>query len=299
MLKKILNSPERITYSRLREVCELHVAEVYAKVRLADVLPIEGSGLSQALYEFALQAHYDFVVTGRDQVPLFALEFDGPQHGHSPQSERDAKKDELSSRFGLPLLRIRAEDLCRTEWQLDRLTELIERWFDNHSKLVAGDCHMELNPMCPLCGGEMTRKRGKYGPFLSCVRYPDCTGSCDLPGTPASLNASVWKKVLIAGSICAAVVVVLLLKFQFGTPQDDGQQPPSGVTRPAVAGTRSLMTLSEKRAYVSTLKESDYPACPQCGKRMVLRRNGKSGEPFFGCSDYPRCRDTRDVSYPK
>ena len=40
MLKRMLNSPERITYARLREVCELHVAEVYAKVRLADVLPI-------------------------------------------------------------------------------------------------------------------------------------------------------------------------------------------------------------------------------------------------------------------
>ena len=68
MLKKMLNSPERITYARLREVCELHVAEVYAKVRLADVLPIEGSGLSQAFYEFALQAHYDFVVTGSSSV---------------------------------------------------------------------------------------------------------------------------------------------------------------------------------------------------------------------------------------
>ena len=26
MLKRMLNSPERITYARLREVCELHIA---------------------------------------------------------------------------------------------------------------------------------------------------------------------------------------------------------------------------------------------------------------------------------
>lgn len=298
MLKRILNSPERITYARLREVCELHVAEVYAKVRLADVLPIEGSGVSQAYFEFALQAHYDFVVTGRDQAPLFALEFDGPQHGHSPQSERDAKKDELSGRFGLPLLRIRAEDLCRTEWQLDRLTELIQQWFDDHTKLVAGDSRMELKPKCPLCRSEMVERYGKYGRFLGCSQYPSCTGTCELPRPPNSFNASVWKKGLIAGSICAAVVAVLLLTFQFGTPQGGGQQPFSGA-KPATAGTRSSMTLEEKRAYVSALKQSDYPACPQCGKRMVLRRNGQTGEPFFGCSDYPRCRDTRDVSYPK
>jgi len=48
MLKRMLNSPERITYSRLREVCVRHAAEVYSKVRLADVLPIEGSGLPEA-----------------------------------------------------------------------------------------------------------------------------------------------------------------------------------------------------------------------------------------------------------
>lgn len=300
MLKKVLNSPERITYARLREVCELHVAEVYAKVRLADVLPIEGSGLSQAFYEFALQAHYDFVVTGRDQVPLFALEFDGPQHGHSPQSERDAKKDELSQRFGLTLLRIRAEDLCRTEWQLDRLTELITRWFDEQTKLVPGDRHMELQPKCPLCGGEMMRKRGKYGPFLSCVRYPACSGACELPGTPNSFKTPVWKTVLITSSICAAVAVVLFLKFPFGTPQDSGQQPlPVAAKRPAEARPRSSMTLAEKQAHVSALKPSAYPACPKCGKLMVLRKNGQSGEPFFGCSDYPRCRDTRDIQYPR
>lgn len=295
MLKKMLNSPERITYARLREVCELHVAEVYAKVRLADVLPIEDSGLSQAFYEFALQAHYDFVVTGRDQVPLFALEFDGPQHAHSPQFERDAKKDELSRRFGLPLLRIRAEDLCRTESQLDRLTELIAQWFDEHNKLAAGDRHMELNPKCPLCGGEMVRKRGKYGPFLSCLRYPDCTGSCDLPGARDSLNALVWKRVLIAGSICATIAVVLFLRF--GTPQGGGQ--PSETTKSTINNKQSSMTLEERRAYAAAVKESDFPACPQCGKQMTLRHNGKTGEPFFGCSDFPRCRATRDIQYPR
>lgn len=299
MLKRVLNSPERITYARLREVCELHVAQVHAKIRLADVLPIEGSGLSQVLYEFALQSHYDFVVTGRDQVPLFALEFDGPQHDQSPQYERDAKKDELSKRFGLPLLRIRAEDLCRTEWQLDRLTEKIKQWFDDHTKSVTGERDMELKPKCPLCGGEMVRKPSKYGPFLSCVRYPACSGACDLPGAPNHVNATVGRKRLIAGSIGAAVVVVLLFKFLTGTPQGRDQQPRGAETRLATPGRQSLMTLSEKRAYASALNPSDYPACPLCGKRMVLRHNKQSGEPFFGCSDYPRCRDTRDVQYPK
>ncbi|HUT18735.1 MAG TPA: topoisomerase DNA-binding C4 zinc finger domain-containing protein [Anaerolineae bacterium] len=27
---------------------------------------------------------------------------------------------------------------------------------------------------CPLCGGRMRERQGKYGPFLGCEEYPDC-----------------------------------------------------------------------------------------------------------------------------
>ena len=35
--------------------------------------------------------------------------------------------------------------------------------------------------------------------------------------------------------------------------------------------------------------------CPKCGARMV-KRNGRYG-PFYGCSNYPRCRGTRSIYY--
>jgi restriction system protein len=41
------------------------------------------------------------------------------------------------------------------------------------------------------------------------------------------------------------------------------------------------------------------PACPQCGKAMVLRsakRGGQSGSQFWGCSAFPSCRGTRAKS---
>ena len=37
----------------------------------------------------------------------------------------------------------------------------------------------------------------------------------------------------------------------------------------------------------------DAPVC-QCGKPMMLRK-GRNGD-FYGCSDYPRCRRTREVN---
>lgn len=30
---------------------------------------------------------------------------------------------------------------------------------------------------CPLCGGNMYIREGKYGEFLGCANYPDCKGT--------------------------------------------------------------------------------------------------------------------------
>src|SRR5688500_11152279 len=37
----------------------------------------------------------------------------------------------------------------------------------------------------------------------------------------------------------------------------------------------------------------DNLACPTCGAVMTLRHNRQTGEPFLGCSRFPRCRGTR------
>lgn len=128
-LKRILNSPETSTFDRLRSACCRNNADVFAKVRVADVLPIENSGVSQTLYGFALRSHFDFVIGDADKRPLFAVEFDGAGHGVSVQVERDRKKDELCERFELPLLRVNSEYLNRTYRNLDLLTWFVECWF--------------------------------------------------------------------------------------------------------------------------------------------------------------------------
>ena len=35
------------------------------------------------------------------------------------------------------------------------------------------------------------------------------------------------------------------------------------------------------------------PACPQCSVPMVRRSNRRTGQPFWGCTEYPRCKGTR------
>ena len=30
--------------------------------------------------------------------------------------------------------------------------------------------------------------------------------------------------------------------------------------------------------------------CPNCSAKMVIRKNSKNGNEFFGCSNFPKCR---------
>src|SRR6185503_17574285 len=77
MHKRLLNKSESVVDHKLAAVCKEWSARVHNKVRIADVLFIEDSGISGNDYSFALKSHFDFVVTDADYLPLFAVEFDG------------------------------------------------------------------------------------------------------------------------------------------------------------------------------------------------------------------------------
>jgi DNA topoisomerase I len=38
------------------------------------------------------------------------------------------------------------------------------------------DPDFDWSQPCPICGGEMKVRHGKYGPFLGCLKYPECRG---------------------------------------------------------------------------------------------------------------------------
>lgn len=40
----------------------------------------------------------------------------------------------------------------------------------------------------------------------------------------------------------------------------------------------------------TTRKKSDVTKCPRCGSKMLARCNRKTGQTFYGCSRYPKCR---------
>lgn len=43
----------------------------------------------------------------------------------------------------------------------------------------------------------------------------------------------------------------------------------------------------------------NVPDCPLCNRPMVLRFNGHTNEPFFGCARFPRCKHTQPIGLGK
>jgi len=150
MLKRLLNRSEEITSQKLEQVAREWSARTFAKVRLADLLPISGSGITDAAYRYALQAHFDFVVTDNDYNPLFAVEYDGPSHRSPVQWSRDELKDHLCRVFELPLLRINARYLRPVANGLDVLAWCTHTWFSTRVVIEAERSgRIEPGEVCP------------------------------------------------------------------------------------------------------------------------------------------------------
>lgn len=126
---KFLNTYEIVTYDKIKAAADKYGANVFSKVRLRDVLPVDDSGISTYEYNYALKAHVDFLVTNSMQEPQFCVEFDGPSHRQPEQVKRDLIKNRLFERFDMPYLRIKSNYLEDRFRGLDLLTYFVEVWF--------------------------------------------------------------------------------------------------------------------------------------------------------------------------
>lgn len=43
------------------------------------------------------------------------------------------------------------------------------------------------------------------------------------------------------------------------------------------------------------IRTKPEPYCPDCGAKMVLRTRRYDGVKFWGCTQYPECRGTRNI----
>ena len=163
--------------------------------------------------------------------------------------------------------------------------------FDAEGKPVLSSQATEYS--CEKCGSPMVLRQGPRGPFLGCSAYPKCKNivNVDAEGKPV--------KPIDTGVVCEKCGSPMHIKRSFrGSFLGCSGYPSCRSTKPLPEELKEKLKAED--AAVPEKKKSvavDAPAdikCPECDGPMKLRP-GRWGKFFYGCSNYPKCKGTRQA----
>jgi len=121
---------------------------------------------------------------------------------------------------------------------------------------------------CPICGGPMIIKLGKNGKFMSCEKFPDCTGARMIDGKELAGPKET-------GELCPECKTGKLLEREgrFGKFIACSNYPKC----------KFIKNDENAKPNGSGVK------CPTCKDGEIVERRGRFG-PFWSCSNYPKCK---------
>ncbi|HHD75517.1 MAG TPA: type I DNA topoisomerase, partial [Campylobacterales bacterium] len=158
-------------------------------------------------------------------------------------------------------------DEGKLDWQkvlADFYTPFMEKITKGKANIKSQKMAIPTGEMCPKCGSELLRRKGRYGEFIACSNFPKCKYTTDLEG-----NAPPEPELTdIPCDKCGAMMVIK--DSRRGKFYACSAYPKCKNAKPLVPP-----------------RELDVP-CPKCGSK-ILEKEGKRGK-FFGCSNYPKCR---------
>lgn len=131
-----------------------------------------------------------------------------------------------------------------------------------------GDAPKEFR--CPVCGGPMVYKLSRAGRFMSCAKFPKCTGARNAEGKELSGPKET-------GEACPDCADGKLVEREgrFGMFVACGNYPKCKFVKKSAE--------EEARAKTGV-------ACPMCKTGEMVERRGRYGV-FFSCSNYPACKN--------
>jgi len=135
---------------------------------------------------------------------------------------------------------------------------------EGKEKIKSQKMAIPTGEMCPKCGSELLRRKGRYGEFIACSNFPKCKYTTDLEGNAPpepELTDRPCEK-------CGAMMVIK--DSRRGKFYACSNYPKCKNAQPLVPP-----------------RELAVP-CPKCGSKLH-EKEGKRGT-FYGCSNYPKCR---------
>ncbi len=195
--------------------------------------------------------------------------------------------EQLTADFEMEMDKIR-EGKEKQEKVLDRakviLTKLLAD-FKKKEKEVGADIIKSLRETqdeqnfvgkCPVCdSGRLMMKRGKFGAFVACDKYPACTTTFKLPSAGTVKNSD---------KVCESCKHPLILVLTKRRKQEVCINPKC----PA-------KTSKEEQKEINKIEQNKVErTCPKCGKELVLRSSVYGR--FLGCSGFPKCRHIEKIT---
>ena len=198
--------------------------------------------------------------------------------------------EELTRHFEIEMDRIR-EDKQKEEIILEdakqAITKIIEE-FKKHQKEIGKDLskanretqdEMAFIGICPVCKeGNLTLRRGKFGAFVSCNKYPECKTIFSIPKN--ALIKSAKKDC----EVCGFPKVLAIKK---------ARQPLEFCLNPKCP-SKNVEGEAGKQAK-AIAKGEIKRKCPKCNKGDIVLRSSIYGK-FYACNRFPKCRYTEKLT---
>lgn len=124
-----------------------------------------------------------------------------------------------------------------------------------------------INEKCPECGGELVKRKGRYGEFIACLNFPKCKYSRNLKNDTQPKKEP--QKIGVSCPKCGGDIVVRISK------------------RGKFFGCSNYPNCDFISKY-----EPTNEICPQCGKANLVIKELKSGK-FEQC---PECKFKREMN---
>ena len=158
-------------------------------------------------------------------------------------------------------------DEGKLDWQKvlsDFYDPFMKKILDGKEKIKSKKMAIPTGEMCPKCGHELLRRKGRFGEFIACGNFPKCKYTTDLEGNappePEKTDRPCEK--------CGEMMVIK--DSRRGKFYACSAYPKCKNAQPLVPP-----------------RELSIP-CPKCGSK-IHEKEGKRGK-FYGCSNYPKCR---------
>lgn len=124
---------------------------------------------------------------------------------------------------------------------------------------------------CPQCGNDLVERFGKYGKFVACSNYPNCT----------YIKKEEKEETKEVGRACPECGSALIYR-----KNKKGQM---FIGCSAFPKCRHIESLEDDTEEVKLEKR----VCPNCGAELVVK-NSRRGK-FYACPNYPKCKHTESI----